>query len=155
MMPCPRRQESLSTITKPESDHWHEDGTCSYCGSLNPDEFMRAIEAGAEVGPTDKGYKAYIEVPNPMAGKPEVIVSCTNPYPQDIERMKTDPAWTEVKPGTWNKIGQAPATRRCKFYFPHLSQEQMRKFVDLFNAGKINIGIPGQFYVFPYFMRRA
>lgn len=35
--------------------------SCSYCGSLHPDDFMQAIDDGAEIGPTDKTYKAYIE----------------------------------------------------------------------------------------------
>lgn len=39
---------------------WREDGTCSYCGSLSEAAFFAAIEAGAEIGPTDKSYKAYV-----------------------------------------------------------------------------------------------
>ena len=33
---------------------------CSFCGSLHPDDFMRLIEEGWIVGPTDKPYKAYL-----------------------------------------------------------------------------------------------
>lgn len=60
MMPCPRRDEAPYAITPPESDHWDAEGTCSYCGSMNPEKFMQQAEAGAELGPTDKSYKVYI-----------------------------------------------------------------------------------------------
>lgn len=43
---------------------WGEDGTCSYCGSMHPDEFFKQVEAGAEIVPTDKGYKAYVMTPS-------------------------------------------------------------------------------------------
>lgn len=33
---------------------------CSYCGSMHPDDFFAAIEAGWEVEPTDKNYKSYV-----------------------------------------------------------------------------------------------
>lgn len=78
--------------------------SCSYCGSAHPDDLFLHIEAGKEIGPTDKTYKIYLD-PNPN-----------------------------------------------KFYFQHLNTEQKRKFVDLLNANKLNIGFPGYFYVKPYFL---
>lgn len=39
---------------------WREDGTCSYCGSISPDALFKAIDAGEEIIPTDKSYKAYV-----------------------------------------------------------------------------------------------
>lgn len=61
-MLCPRREEigPSSVFKLPAEDNWRDGKTCSYCGSLNPDEFMRAIEAGATITPTDKNYKAYL-----------------------------------------------------------------------------------------------
>ena len=44
----------------PPKDHWREDGTCSYCGSMSPGALFEAIACGAEIGPTDKNYKVYI-----------------------------------------------------------------------------------------------
>lgn len=41
-------------------DHWRHDGTCSYCGSISPDRLFAALDAGAELGPTDKNYKVYV-----------------------------------------------------------------------------------------------
>ena len=39
-----------------------------------------------------------------------------------------------------------------KFYFYHLSEEQMRAFVDLLNANKITFAFPGHFYRKPFFI---
>lgn len=107
---CPRRDPNPGPFNLPEHDIWHEDQTCSYCGSLNPDAFMEAIEfQDAELTPTDKNYKVYIT----------------------------------------RKVGG-----HGKFYFPHLSEDQMTHFVELVNAKKVKLGIPGHFYVLPYFCSR-
>lgn len=58
-MQCPRRAESLFA-PRDREDRWREDNTCSYCGSLNPDEFLRRAEASEQLGPTDKNYKVYV-----------------------------------------------------------------------------------------------
>lgn len=60
MMFCPRRSEVPSTFKLPEQDEWR-DGRCSFCGSLSPEKFFAAIEAGVELGPTDKNYKVYVD----------------------------------------------------------------------------------------------
>lgn len=39
-----------------------------------------------------------------------------------------------------------------KFYFQHLSEEQMKKFVELLNAKTLKIGYPGHFYTTPFFI---
>lgn len=41
--------------------------------------------------------------------------------------------------------------KQMKFYFQHLSEEQRKKFVDLYNERKIKFQGSG-FYVFPFFM---
>ena len=80
---CPRRVENPRYPGDDGVDSWpiHEypdspgiinNGrrSCSYCGSLHPDDFLAAIREGAEIGPTDKSYKAYVEWPNsPSRGK--------------------------------------------------------------------------------------
>lgn len=38
-----------------------------------------------------------------------------------------------------------------KFYFQHLDEPGMLKFIDLYNNGKINM--PDRFYVMPFFMK--
>lgn len=70
---CPRRIENGMDVTSalrgsgPNLDTYgnrggliHQRRACSYCGSLPPDDFMEAVRAGAELGPTDKNYKVYI-----------------------------------------------------------------------------------------------
>lgn len=105
MSSCPRRMRELGPWEyKDDLDHWRTDQTCSFCGSLHPDEFMKEVEAGTQLSPTDKRYKVYV------------------------------------------------AGMRWKFYFQHLSDEQMTRFIELLNAKKINIGYPGYFYTLPFFI---
>lgn len=73
---CPRRSELGG---EPGIDTWIDHGafvsrvlgrllgevkqhdrTCSYCGGLHPDDFIRRVQEGEEVVPTDKNYKAYV-----------------------------------------------------------------------------------------------
>jgi hypothetical protein len=42
---------------------------CTYCGSLSPEAFLDAVKAGAEIGPTDKSYKLYVEKRGEWGGK--------------------------------------------------------------------------------------
>lgn len=67
---CPRRDESPNPDAYPGPDRFkaqrglvNQARGCSYCGSLPPDDFMAAVREGAQVGPTDKSYKAYITLP--------------------------------------------------------------------------------------------
>src|SRR6185312_3564938 len=64
-MKCPRREESFgSNRLFPGGDYWHERDhhrVCSYCGSMHPDDFLAAVGAGHKIGPTDKGYKVYVD----------------------------------------------------------------------------------------------
>jgi len=58
---CRRRAENpIEPKYRDNLDWWREDNTCSYCGSLNPDEVIRLIEIGSCVTPTDKSYKIYL-----------------------------------------------------------------------------------------------
>lgn len=76
---------------------------------MHPDDFMAHCENGtAEIGPTDKSYKAYVRVPGNQS--------------------------------------------QGKFYFQHLSDEQKRHFVDLYNDHVFTVGYPGHFYQMPFFM---
>lgn len=40
-----------------------------------------------------------------------------------------------------------------KFYFQHLSADQRKRFIELNNAGRLNFGPPGYFYMLPFFCR--
>jgi hypothetical protein len=67
MTTCPRRIEDGRADPKspfhdsgPDLDKWREDGTCSYCGSMNPETMLEKAAAGVELIPTDKSYKVYV-----------------------------------------------------------------------------------------------
>lgn len=142
---CPRRGEGLdsSVFTLPASDHWRPapDGTCSFCGSLNPDAFMARVEAGdVQLVPTDKSYKVYVENSGGEAFKRTFRdcprgATCTGP--NDCTHWVTR---------------EQPA---AKFYFQHLSTAQRHRFIELMNEGRLKLAYPGHFYVLPFFAKRG
>lgn len=61
---CPQRgpyvkDSPFQYDQKEVQDAWRQDGTCSYCGSVSGAAFMKFVQDGGEVTPTDKNYKAY------------------------------------------------------------------------------------------------
>lgn len=40
----------------------------------------------------------------------------------------------------------------AKFYYQHLSDAQIHRFIELYNSKVMNVGYPGYFYVLPFFM---
>lgn len=147
--------------------HWREDGTCSYCGSLSPEQFFAAIEAGAELGPTDKNYKVYVHRAHPLVGRPCIDGGAN--FPQtgagwvqvSAETRPTLPAIdpqgrpaSVLKDGEWVHVGACSATTHDKFYFQHLSEDERKRFVELMNAKTLSIGYPGHFYRLPFFVVR-
>jgi hypothetical protein len=139
---CPRGPEAGGPFTEAFSGkaHWCADDTCSYCGSLSEKRFIECVEAGGEVGPTDKNYKVYLR-PAPD-GEPfkQTYRNC----PRDSQCQGPD----DCTHWTTRTIDQA------KFYFQHLSPDGQRRFVRLLNAKGVKIGIPGHFYVLPFFCSR-
>ena len=108
-MKCPRRDEShFGETNRLTPDAFCP--TCSYCNSVSPKRLFEIIEAGGEIGPTDKNYKAYVR-------------------------------------------GGGASKREIKFYFRHFSDEDMTRFIELYNSKKMKIGYPGHFYRAPFFMR--
>lgn len=62
---CPRQAEATVGVQLAHQPTWRDENdgwkTCSYCGSLSPESFWRAIRAEMELGPTDKNYKVYVK----------------------------------------------------------------------------------------------
>lgn len=66
---CPRRMTDFGPWEREEGLDGFKPGGgiigqgrgCTFCGSMHPDDFMEAVREGAEIGPTDKRYKAYVE----------------------------------------------------------------------------------------------
>lgn len=178
-MKCPRRPYDPNGVYQlPDEDTWRDDGTCSYCGSLNPDTLMARAESGEfELGPTDKGYKVYVKVLSGPKLK-QTWRDCPRDDMSDRSALKLliEKGRLVVGKKDADSIAELQAalarmpcvmgpdecthwtTREVdhgKFYFMHLSEEQMRRFVDLYNAKTMKIGYPGHFYALPYFMKAA
>lgn len=156
---CGRQGEGPQGFGGPKA-FWERDGTCSYCGSLRPELFFEAVEAGAEVGPTDKNYKAYIDTPNPDEGKPVYTGGRSGPVfeADGITRkpdLPDDLTDAEIAAGRYSRdyFGPAEATRHSKFYFQHLDAAGQARFIDLLNSGRMKVGYPGHFYRLPFFTR--
>jgi hypothetical protein len=143
------------------SAFWKKTGSCSNCGSISPERFFQAIEAGYELGPTDKNYKAYINVENEALGKYWVCGSATyaaSGYVQLTEELCEEFAlgsYDRQKIGDYVSIEQHKQIDHEKFYFQHLDEAGKTKLVDLVNDKKINFSRPGYFYTLPYFMKVA
>jgi hypothetical protein len=159
---CQRRGDNFGVIfnvSPSEEDHWREDGTCSYCGSLNPETLLKRIEAGEfKLGPTDKSYKVYVDV---IAG-------------EDVHRQVTvsKKFWAEYQKRDYVKVEQHPTREddlivtevfntHLKFYFQHFlnddgtqNKDMCIKFIELYNNKTMKIGYPGHFYVSPFFMKK-
>lgn len=168
MLPCPRRNELGSArITEPETDHWREEQTCSYCGSLSPERFFAlALSTGTKLSPTDKDYKVYVEHHDPDEGKPWIYMSQSGRDTPDgdgweiatealLDTMPMRNIDKEYLVGRWVKVGTKSGIQHDKFYFQHLDVAGRKRFVELMNQKKFTIGEPGYFYVPPFFVRAA
>lgn len=150
-MTCGRREDFGGDVfkygaLKTGQDRWIvRDGHrhCSYCGSLDPAELFDLIERGVAVlGPTDKNYKVYVDVPNPKAGRRAIVGSKydgSKPWP-----FRTRPIW-----------GRQSENLHLKFYFQHFDTDQKKLFVRLYNERRIRFDSTGGFYRLPFFMERA
>jgi len=159
---CPRRVEA--PFQAPGPDRWRDRASfaggigpsCSYCGSLKPETFMDRVRDGWIVGPTDKSYKAYLSQPYTSEQLEQIKsgdaiwkaarqVSLDQGLPEDEATAAAD--------AHWNKY-EAPARKGiqvAKVYYQHLSETQRREFIELYNAGQMQIGYPGCFYALPFF----
>ena len=156
---CPRRAEIPHFTHRqipPPPDRWQADGTCSWCGSISPAKFFEAIEAGCEIAPTDKNYKAYVRLPNPDVGKIVETGSESGPaFDIDGRPTRDDLTDQEKAEGRYRRTFHGPAGPhiRAKFYFQHLSKADRARFIELHNADKMKIAFPGHFYTRPFFCR--
>lgn len=136
---CPRRAEDHVPFSNyVDYDDWGRDNTCSYCGSLNPDVLMERAEIGdIEFGPTDKHYKVYVKNRGGAIFK-HIYRDC--PTIAVCKGPETCTHWVAEK------------RDETKFYFQHLSPDQQKRFIQLLNEHKLKIGMPGHFYVLPFFI---
>ena len=140
-MKCPRRIEGAVFKFNDQEDEWRKsDNTCNYCGSLNPDMVMARLEnKDVEITPTDKNYKIYV---GNKGG--ERFKQSFRDCPKDATCKGPDDCTHWV----------TKEHDYSKFYFQHLSVEQKKRFVELFNEKKLILRYPGHFYVLPFFMKK-
>ena len=89
--------------------------TCSFCGGGHPDDLTDLIRAGWEIGPTDKGYKHYLEPPGFM------------------EYLRE--AWSVVVGQASPKLQYPLPVPPVKLYVQHFSPEQIAAFNAAVKAG--------------------
>lgn len=162
---CPRRAETGNQHSGP--DDWGTRASlgggigpsCSYCGSLDPETFMRHVRDGWIVEPTDKTYKVYLARPftpeqveaaekQAMSGRVWRAV-----YETSVAAGKTPDEATNAADGRWAAlVGGARRGRTvAKFYSQHLGVVQRGEFIALYDARRVAMGYPGRFYTRPYF----
>lgn len=109
------RNSPGSSMSDPQ---WHGDSpqprTCSFCGSIHPDDLLQLLLEGWELEPTDKGYKYYVH-PKGWRENFNKRMSSFTGGPTDIPRF-----WSPTPP--------------VKSYVMHASEEQIKKLNDALKA---------------------
>jgi len=101
---------------------------------------MARLEAGTvKLCGTDKSYKVYVENDSGADFK-QTYRTDDKPY-QGHDNPTHD--WV-TRP-----------MQQHKFYFQHLSVEQRKRFIELWNEKKIKFVEHGEFYVMPFFATRG
>lgn len=145
-------------------DKWRiSDGyrSCEHCGSMHPDDLFAAIEAGAMITGTDKNYKIYVEPAHPDPDGMRVVSATRDAH----RRWGNLDEWVEITDENrhllkgWGDdyrfvmLSKNGPTAHAKFYFEHLDDAAQARFVELYNAKKINLEPKFGLYVSPFFMR--
>lgn len=133
---CPRGHGDGAPFPFGGKAVWRSDETCSYCGSVHPDVVMERLEAGTVLlGSTSKDYKVYLHSPE------------GTPLFRQSFRGDGDPGGTDPSKWVWT----TRETRDAKFYFMHFSEQQMRRFIELYNEKRIKFEGGLGFTRLPYF----
>lgn len=161
---CPRRAENGmdrddgpmrwagSNLDTYKSRLGHGQPACSFCGSMEPGDFLAAVRAGAKIVPTDKAYKLYVEQPNPTPDRVRVHGTTTGETGRpgwvavgdltDEQRQIVERDGMGSERNTFVLFG-TDSLVTSKFYTPHLSAEQSNEFALLHLAGEVEWGYPG------------
>lgn len=83
--------------------------TCSFCGSVHPEDAIALVREGWVIDPSTKKYKAYLEPPGYNEHMREVISKIRKMQDEKIPRR-----WSPTPP--------------VKVYFMHFTQEQVDAF---------------------------
>ena len=157
-MICPDHSNPRDPITGlPVEDSFiKRDGlnVCSFCGSLDPGDFMAAVLEGHPLATTMKDYKVYAVLPNPIAGQEVLKSTSGGPTMSYGKLLRDDFTPEELAAGRYElkTYGPAPATAQVKFYWRHLSERQQLRFVGLLNDGLVNFEGGFGFSHLPFFV---
>lgn len=135
--------------------------SCSYCGSLHPGRLLQLLGEGWIIGPTDKGYKAYLDRPYTdeqnttrkqqwldTSAEAAAVRSVGEKHGHTPQQVTTD------LDNLYAEMNLSGGATVAKVYFQHLvAVGGVDAFCELHNNGAMRIGYPGRFYVKPYFSR--
>ena len=105
--------------------------TCSYCGSIHPEDLLRAVNSGATLGGSDWKYgwphKFYVEgIPNPVAGQMRPMGTVSAGFRKTLDQVQAEypdyQNWRQNQHGGWqgDRIAPAPSAVHAKWYNEHL-----------------------------------
>jgi hypothetical protein len=136
--------------------------TCSYCGSMHPEDLLNAVRAGATLGGADWKYgwphKFYVELPNPAAGQLRGGTSTTVGGKCVVGRTLDEVKAEHPQYADWEwrfeenlygngpgyrvvKFSPAPAQTHAKFYNEHLKDLEPATFAVVAELLKDKAGI--------------
>jgi hypothetical protein len=145
-MICPDHTDPRNPVTgAPVADRWWDrDGfcVCSFCGSLEPDDFLKLVLAGNPLSVTNKEHKVYVHAPNPIAGQQVLKSTFGGPTMSYGQLTRDDLTAEELAAGRFERktYGPASETAQAKFYFWHMNADQQLRFIAAMNEGKIVYG---------------
>lgn len=124
----PRGDDSSSKYVSPRAETFR---TCSYCGSIHPEDLVKVLAEGATLGGSDWKYgwphKFYVHgIPNPKAGQeyPQYIYDTPREGEKGWERYQDGFSSHDGKPlMSWRKLmhmAKCPPAVHAKWYNDHL-----------------------------------
>lgn len=139
---------------------------CGYCGSMHPDDLFTAIDAGAMITGTDKNYKIYVDAPSVDPAALKVVSADSGEemptwgsgwqrVTDENRALMTSQGWgTGHSPYKWIMVQPQGPKTHCKFYYEHFDDAHQQRFLDLYNARKMNLEPNFGLYVLPFFASR-
>mgnify|MGYP001610676543 FL=1 len=115
-LPVPRHRDRFSGGTCWPDETlpalaWRKPRTCSYCGSVHPEDAIALLLAGWEVGATGKSYKRYLHPPG---------------YANAVERLIGHQDALSTDRFKWH--GPHSPVPPVKLYVMHMTQAQIDQF---------------------------
>lgn len=115
---CPRRdRDPLFSEVPGQPDHWRQlpngDRTCSFCGSLHPEDFERLVQEAAKndtnvrLEMSDKPYKIYVRQSGVSNASEGGIKFYLHHVPDEALRQRLTCAYNEAMGKARNRLNQS------------------------------------------------